>query len=48
MLEGLLGTKVGKKGREAAEGVRRRANAEPGPKPEPGDAALEYLLGEGR
>jgi len=48
MLEGLLGSTVGKKGREAAEGVRRRATTEPGPKPEPGDAALEYLLGEGR
>ena len=46
MLEGLLGTGVGKKGREAAEGVRRRATAEPRAKPEPDEAALDYLLGE--
>ncbi len=47
MLEGLLGTKVGRKGREAAAGVRRRATS-PAAKPAPDEPALEYLLGEGR
>ncbi|HEX5908853.1 MAG TPA: MlaD family protein [Thermoleophilaceae bacterium] len=44
VLEGLLGSGVGKKGREAAEGVRRRAGA-PGAKAKPDEAALDYLLG---
>lgn len=44
VLDALLGNTVGKKGREAAEGVRKRATS-PGPKPKPGDAALDYLLG---
>ncbi len=47
MLDGLLGGKVGKQGRDAAEGVRRRA-ADPGAKAAPDEAALDYLLGEGR
>jgi ABC-type transporter Mla subunit MlaD len=47
ILDGLLGNGVGKKGREAAEGVRRRANS-PGAKAKPEDAALDYLLGGAR
>ena len=47
LLGGLLGKGVGRKGREAAAGVRRRA-ATPGAKAEPEDAALDYLLGGGR
>ncbi len=47
VLDGLLGNTVGKQGRDAAEGVRKRA-ASPGPKTPPADAALDYLLGGGR
>ena len=47
MLDGLLGNTPGKKGREAAQRVRRRATS-PAAKAKPEDAALDYLLGGGR
>ena len=47
VLDGLLGNGVGREGREAAEGVRRRATAPPA-KAKPDEAALDYLLGGGR
>ena len=47
VLDGLLGSGVGKKGREAADGVRRRATS-PGAKAKPDEAALDYLLGGDR
>ena len=41
------GNAIGRKGREAAQGVRRRATSPPAP-PKGGDPALEYLLGGGQ